>query len=118
MCWPNYSLSSFFYTANFLTYLWSADFFKINFLKNYFRKFHQCQTVWILIRPDVLSGLIWVQTVCKGYQQTTLEGRVKSYSLLMSCVEGKVDSLELSGEKFLHDMLSSGVIFIQVSGNP
>ena len=25
-----------------------------------------CQTVWIQIRPDVLSGLIWVQTVCKG----------------------------------------------------
>ena len=23
-------------------------------------------------RPDILSGLIWVQTVCKGYQQTTL----------------------------------------------
>ena len=22
--------------------------------------------------PDVLSGLIWVQTVCKGYQQVTL----------------------------------------------
>ena len=22
-------------------------------------------------RPDTLSGLIWVQTVCKGYQQTT-----------------------------------------------
>ena len=29
-----------------------------------------CQTVWIQIRPDILSGLIWVQTVCKGYQQT------------------------------------------------
>ena len=26
-----------------------------------------CQTVWIQIRPDILSGLIWVQTVCKGY---------------------------------------------------
>ena len=30
-----------------------------------------CQTVWIKIRPNILSGLIWVQTVCKGYQQTT-----------------------------------------------
>ena len=30
-----------------------------------------CQTVWIQIRPDILSGLIWVQTVCRGYQQTT-----------------------------------------------
>ena len=32
----------------------------------------ECQTVWIQIRPDILSGPIWVQTVCKGYQQTTL----------------------------------------------
>ena len=30
-----------------------------------------CQTVWIQIRPNILSGLIWVQTVCNGYQQTT-----------------------------------------------
>ena len=27
--------------------------------------------VWIQIRPDVLSGLIWVQTVCKDLQQAT-----------------------------------------------
>ena len=26
-----------------------------------------CQTIRIEIRPDNLSGLIWVQTVCKGY---------------------------------------------------
>ena len=31
----------------------------------------ECQTVWIQIRPDFLSGLIWVQTVCKDYQQMT-----------------------------------------------
>ena len=31
-----------------------------------------CQAVWIQIIPDVLSGLIWVQIVCKGNQQTTL----------------------------------------------
>ena len=30
-----------------------------------------CQTVWIQIWPDIWSGLIWVQTVCKGNQQTT-----------------------------------------------
>ena len=32
----------------------------------------ECQTVWTLIRPDNSSGLIWVQTVGQGYQQTTL----------------------------------------------
>ena len=32
----------------------------------------ECQAVWIQIMPDVLSGLIWVQIVCKCNQQTTL----------------------------------------------
>ena len=44
------------------------------------------QTVWIQIRRDILSGLIWVQTVYKGYQQTTkvvVSGqRVKTEQLL------------------------------------
>ena len=31
----------------------------------------ECQIVWIQIRTDILSVLIWVQTVCKRYQQTT-----------------------------------------------
>ena len=35
----------------------------------------ECQTVWTQIRTDVLSVLIWVQIVCKGYQQTTLIGK-------------------------------------------
>ena len=30
---------------------------------------HECQTVWIQIRTIIMSGLIWVQTVCKGNQQ-------------------------------------------------
>ena len=35
----------------------------------------ECQILWIQFRPDILSGLIWVQTVCKGYQQTRLSSR-------------------------------------------
>ena len=35
----------------------------------------ECQTVRIQIRPDILSGLICIQTVCKGYQQTALIGK-------------------------------------------
>ena len=31
----------------------------------------ECQTVWIQIRTNIMLVLIWVQTVCKGYQQTT-----------------------------------------------
>ena len=35
----------------------------------------ECQAIWNQIRPDVLSGLIWVQTVCKGCQRTTLASK-------------------------------------------
>ena len=33
------------------------------------------QTVWMQIRPNIKSGLIWVQTVCKHYQQTIRVGK-------------------------------------------
>ena len=52
--------------------LLSADFFQ-----NYFYQkilsgiLWECQRVWIHIRTDILSVLIWVQTVFKGYQQMT-----------------------------------------------
>ena len=42
------------------------------FQKNAIRNtIHESQTVWIQIRTNILSVLIWVQTVFKGYQQTT-----------------------------------------------
>ena len=44
-------------------------FFKINFFEKFFL---ECRTDWIQIRPGFLSGLIWVQSVCKSYQQTTI----------------------------------------------
>ena len=31
----------------------------------------ECQTVWVQVRLNVLSGLLWAQTVCKVYQQMT-----------------------------------------------
>ena len=57
--------------GNFAYFIASADFFKIIFSKNSGIPLG-FQTVWIQIRPNILSGLIWVQTVCKGYQQMTL----------------------------------------------
>ena len=51
----------------------------LNFFESTFRKIlsgipSHCQTVWIQIRPYILSGPIWSQTVCKNYQQTTKVG--------------------------------------------
>ena len=53
--------------------LWSADFLQ----NQLFRKIltgipSECQTLRIQIRLNNLLCLIWVQTVCKGYQQMTL----------------------------------------------
>ena len=44
------------------------------FSKSYPSRLLQWITFWIQLRPDVLSGLIWVQTVCihVGYQLTTV----------------------------------------------
>ena len=52
--------------------LLSADFFLKNDL--FFQEYHHSQLVWIQIKPNILLGLIWVQTVCKGYHQKTLAG--------------------------------------------
>ena len=47
-------------------------FFKIDFFQKILSgTLSECQTVWTHIRIDFLSVLIWVQTVCKGYQQMT-----------------------------------------------
>ena len=42
-------------------------------------KHYQCQTVWIQIRTNNLSVLIWLQTVCKGYQQMTKVAACKEF---------------------------------------
>ena len=41
----------------------------------------ECQTVWIQIGTDILSVPIWVQTVCKGYQQTLKVAATKEKKL-------------------------------------
>ena len=45
--------------------------FKIKFFKASFRNTIRVSNVCIQIRAEVLSVLIWEQTVCKGNQQTT-----------------------------------------------
>ena len=56
--------------------LFCADFFsKSTFQKIILGIPSECQTDWIHIRPNILSGLVWVQTVWKGYQQMKLESK-------------------------------------------
>ena len=57
----------------FYHFLSSADFFQNQlFRKNLSGIPSECQTDWIQIGPDILSGPIWIQSVCKGYQRTAL----------------------------------------------
>ena len=59
----------------------------------------ECQTLWIQIRPDILSGLKWVQTVCKDFQQMTRVGKEFSkfaYLFFMSFTSPETFSLDSS----------------------
>ena len=59
-----------------MLFLSSADFFQNQLFQKILSGISSaCQTVWIQVRPDILLGLIWVQTVCKSYQQTTPAGK-------------------------------------------
>ena len=62
-----------------LLFFFQNHFFK----KKKIQEYDQCQTVWIQIRPDKTSGLIWVQTVCKSHQKTTLgDKELKAYQII------------------------------------
>ena len=66
--------------GNFSCFLSSADFFQ----NHLFRKIlsgipSECQKDWIQIRPNILSSLICIQYVCKGYEQTKLAGNEINY---------------------------------------
>ena len=54
----------------------SADIFQnqfaVVFLKKYFENISRVSSSLDPDHARCLSGLIWVQIVCKGYQQTTL----------------------------------------------
>ena len=70
--------------ANLLSLLLAGDFFE----KKTFQKIlsgipSECKTICIQIRPNILSGLIWVQTVCRSYQQMTLAGKELVCTFLM-----------------------------------
>ena len=58
-----------------LLFFWCLMIFsKSTFSTKFFQEYipSECQTVWILIRLEILSGLIRAKTVCKSYQQTKL----------------------------------------------
>ena len=89
-------------TANWQPYLWllaywvifhafllSADLFQNQFFRKILSGIpSECQTVWIQIRPDIVSGLLCVQTVCKGFQQMTLHVVGKELNMYFGWSDG------------------------------
>ena len=61
--------------GNFSCFCCLLIFFKLSFSKKIRKILLEitsiCQTIWIQTRTDILSVLIWVQTVRKGYQHRT-----------------------------------------------
>ena len=67
-CYDTLLSSAAFAVVVVFSFCFQNHFFKIILLGILF----ECQTDWIQIRPNILSDLIWVQSVCKNYQQMTL----------------------------------------------
>ena len=74
----------------------SADFFQTqHFRKISFSNTTSVKQIRIKIRPNILSDLIWIQTVCKCYQQTALTHTVKE-NVLNSTTPGRRQSKTIS----------------------
>ena len=83
-CWKSHAMAHIYFNS-----LHAEEFFMLSShlpiffpQKNSFRKMIRVSTDWIQIRPGVLSGLIWVQTVFKNCQQMILE--VKRVDLILT----------------------------------
>ena len=72
--------------GNFTCFLSAPDFNQnqFNIQKILSQKPSECQIVLTQIRPVETSGLIWIQTICKCYHNTTLVGKeLKGTATLM-----------------------------------
>ena len=59
---------------------WSSAELLQNFFKKFFQAFHQSvKKLGFRSGPTFFSCLIWIQTVCKGYQQTAGAGNELTY---------------------------------------
>ena len=86
----------------FLCFLMSADFFQNQLFPKIFLLglLTMSQTVSLQIRHDKMSGLIWVQAVRKGHQQTTQAD--KRVNLLTHSNYGICQLMKLSKVPKLH----------------
>ena len=83
----------------------------------------ECQTAWTQIRPDILSGLIWVQAVYNWYQQPILAGKVlmnlpSTIQLGLITQEDSHLEFQISSREFPAEAVWSGPFIVGLSGYP
>ena len=78
-------------------------FFKINFFKKFFQEYHLGikKLIWIQIRTDNLSVLIWVKTVFRGYQQTRLVHRNSNVSKIAGALVSPISTHRVLIKNFI-----------------
>ena len=123
-CWTTFFIFSFRGGKNSLFYslrlcpLWnfSCSFVVCWFFQNQLfwkilsRISSECQTDWIQIRPDVVSDLIWVQSVCKGYEKMKLVYKelmccsVRVYAIIISKYATKIVGMQNRQVACVHRM--------------
>ena len=64
------NFACFFVVCGFFFFFLNYFFFKKKKKKKNFQEYHH-SVKQFESRSDILASLIWIQTVCKGYQQTT-----------------------------------------------
>ena len=74
-------------------------FFKINIFKKFFQEHYQSVNSLESDQVNILLVLIWVQTVCKGYQQMTKLAASKERVLEISPTTTPVATLFLTSSK-------------------
>ena len=62
--------------------------------------------------PDQASGMLWVQSVCKGYQQTTLGGKELGWNIISRFKDEFSINLGIKLENYQH----SDLICLVISG--
>ena len=82
----------------------SADLFQ-TYSKSLF-KYTIRVSIWIQIRPHILSGLIWFQTVCKSYQQTTLVGNELIWTARFWYLSGH-QAIKAQASEQMHRLISA-----------
>ena len=79
----------------------SAVFSKLIYYIDYHIDHHQSQTVWIQIRSDILSVLIWLKLFAKVISRQQLQAKSNFSSVYLTNLQGTVSAMFTARTKIL-----------------